>query len=122
MKKLDKDMLWAIIRLAISLPLVIVLSFLFIKYCLVRRSFGMGLHRRMLLIEQLYLGPRTGLSLVQVGNCYFLLAFQEGKVTLVKEFAELPDELDISGQNGIRKKWYELKDFKISLKKLVKPS
>lgn len=105
---MNEDMLWAVIRLAVSLPLVLALAYFTVKFGLARQSFVAGTQRRVRVVEQLSLGPRSGLSLVQVGQCYFLLAHQEGKVTLVKEFAELPDKLPFEQQDeksldGIRK-------------------
>jgi len=100
MNIMNEDMLWAVVRLAVSLPLVLALAYFTVKFGLARQSFVAGAQpRRVHLVEQLSLGPRSGLSLVQVGQCYFLLAHQEGKVTLVKEFAELPDKLPFERQD-----------------------
>ncbi len=93
---MDKELFWAAVRLVLSLPLVIVLAYLTIKYGLARRQWLFpGARRRMRVLEQLSLGPRTGLSLIQVGREYFLIAFHDGKITLVKEFTQLPEELPV---------------------------
>jgi len=49
----------------------------------------------MRLLEQVSLGPKCGLSLVQVGNKYILLAHQEGSMVVIKEMDEPPAELSI---------------------------
>lgn len=90
---MDEEMFWAVVRLLVSLPLVVALAYFTIKYGLARRSFIWGARRYMQVVEQISLGPRTGLSLVQVGREYFLIAFHEGRITLVKELDKLPEEL-----------------------------
>ncbi|MGQ9824829.1 MAG: flagellar biosynthetic protein FliO [Desulfotomaculales bacterium] len=94
---MDREIFWAVLRLAVALPLVLALAYLTVKYGMARsRLPTSGVRRRMRVVEQLPLGPRTGLSLVQVGGEYFLLAFHEGKVALLKEYGELPGELPAS--------------------------
>jgi len=83
----------AAVRLAISLPLVAALSYLAIKYGLGRRTVGVQKRRHMRVVEQVSLGPKVSLSLVQVGENYFLLAHQDGSTVLVKEMKEIPAEL-----------------------------
>lgn len=90
---MDEEILKAAVRLAISLPLVAALSYLAIKYGLGRRTVGGQKCRHMRVVEQVSLGPKVSLSLVQVGENYFLLAHQDGSTVLVKEMKEIPAEL-----------------------------
>ncbi|WP_051273082.1 flagellar biosynthetic protein FliO [Desulfotruncus alcoholivorax] len=92
---MDKEMIAALVRLVILLPVICALAYLTIKYGLgqVRRVSLTG-KKRMRLLEQVSLGPKSGLSLVQVGDKYLLLAHQEGSIIVVKEMDQLPDELE----------------------------
>lgn len=90
---MDHEMFWAIVRLVIFLPVVLVLAYFTVKYGLARHQWLFGTRRYMRVVEQLPFGPRAGLSLVQVGREYFLIGFYDGKITLLKEFATLPEEL-----------------------------
>lgn len=88
---MDAEIFKAALRMVISLPLVAALAYFAIKYGLGRRatvSFG---QRRMRLLEQAPLGHKASLSLVQAGNKYYLLAHQDGTVTVVKEMDALPE-------------------------------
>lgn len=90
---MDQEMFAAIVRLVIFLPVVAALAYFTVKYGLARRQGWFGARRYLRVVEQLPLGPRTGLSLVQVGKEYFLIGFHDGKLSLLKEFAQLPEEL-----------------------------
>lgn len=90
---MDDEMLRAIARLAVSLPLVAALAYFAIKYGLGRRSVGMYRRRYMRVVEQLPLGPKVLLSLVQVGDKYYLLAHQDGSTILLAEMDEMPAEI-----------------------------
>jgi flagellar biosynthetic protein FliO len=96
------EMIEASLRLLIVLPLVTAMAYFFIKYGLARRSRILSGARRMRLVEQLPIGPKTFITLVEVGGRYYLLAQHENGVTLVNELEELPgpvvleeNELDI---------------------------
>lgn len=85
--------LWgAFLRLLIALPLTLLLAYGALRFALPRR-FPLATGRRMRLVEQLPLGPKAGLWLVQVGDRYYLVAHQEGAVTVVREYEELPPAL-----------------------------
>lgn len=88
---MSSDLIWAVVRLLVALPLVLGLAYLVLKYGLARRYVITTGHRRMKLIEQLPLGPKTTLSLVGLGGRYYLLAHQENSISLVKELDELPE-------------------------------
>jgi flagellar protein FliO/FliZ len=109
---MDEEILRAVIRLAISLPLVAALAYLAVKYGLGRRTVGTGRQRHMKVVEQLALGPKVSLSLVQVGESYYLLAHQDGSTVLIKELQEIPAEIkgEHSGMpanvfSGLVNKW-----------------
>jgi len=85
------DLIWAVVRLLVALPLVLGMAYLILKYGLARRYATSPGGRRMKLVEQLPLGPKTVLSLVALGNRYYLLAHQDHTVQLIKELDELPE-------------------------------
>ena len=87
------DSLLALLRLLVALPLVLLLCFVVLRYLVPRTLSGFAAGRRMRVVEQLPLGPKTGMSLVRVGARYYLLAYHEGAVTVVKEMDELPEVL-----------------------------
>ncbi len=92
---MNHDLIWAAVRLLVALPLVLGLAYLVIKYGLARRYVVKPGTRHMKLVEQLPLGPKTGLSLVKLGGRYYLLAHQDHTVNLVKELDALPDPEDL---------------------------
>ncbi len=92
----DGDLFWAVVQLAVSLPLVAGLAYLAVRYGLGRRlAVNRGRHMRV--VEQVPLGPKAALTLVQVGRRYYLLAQQESGVTLLQEFDHLPEVLPFPG-------------------------
>ena len=88
---MDTDVLAALIRIIIMLPLVAALAYFLIKYGLARRSFMPGGKRRMRLVEQVPIGPKASVSLVEVGGRYILLAHSENGFCVIREMDELPD-------------------------------
>lgn len=95
---MSSDLVWAMVRMLVTLPLVLGLVYLVLKYGLARRYVTASGQRRMKLVEQLPLGPKSTLSLVTLGGVYYLLAHQDNSITLVKELGELPqlDEIKIA--------------------------
>ncbi|MEG6617319.1 flagellar biosynthetic protein FliO [Peptococcaceae bacterium 1198_IL3148] len=91
----NTEILFAFIRVIIALPLVLALAYVAIKYGLARRGLVKGQQggRRMRVVEQMPLGPKGLLSLVEVGDKYFLLAHAETGITVVKEYDTLPEPL-----------------------------
>ncbi|NMA51851.1 MAG: FliO/MopB family protein [Peptococcaceae bacterium] len=95
---MSSDLTQAVVRLLVSLPIVLALIYLVLKYGLARRYMVVKGNGRMKLLEQLPLGPKTTLSLVAFGGKYYLLAHQENTISLVKELDELPEpEKQITG-------------------------
>jgi len=93
---MDKDMLAALVRVVILLPLICGLAYLSIRFGFGRTKIPLahGSQKRMRLVEQVSLGPKCGLSLVQVGTRYMLFAHQEGNIILVREMEELPAAIE----------------------------
>lgn len=91
---MNEDLIWAVVRLLLALPLVLGLAYLVLKYGLAKRYATMPGNRRIKLVEQLPLGPKTVLSLVALGGRYYLLAHQDNSVSLIKELDELPEPED----------------------------
>jgi len=93
------ELYWALIKLLVSLPLVLALAYFFLKYVLGRGSyFSPAGTRRMKVLEQLTLGPKAALSLVEVGGRYYLIAHHEGGISLLQELEELPGVLEGTAQ------------------------
>lgn len=84
------DLFWTVVRLAVALPLVVLLAVVTVRWG-VRRTWGVGSGRRIRVIEQVPLGRLTSLALVAVGRRYYLLACQERGVTVVATFDTLPE-------------------------------
>lgn len=91
---MDQEMVKAFVRMAVALPLVVVLAYLAVRYGLARQPFVVARGRRMRVLEQVPLGPKAFLVLVQVGRTYYLLACCEGPVTVIKEMDAPPEELE----------------------------
>ncbi|MEW6697240.1 MAG: flagellar biosynthetic protein FliO [Bacillota bacterium] len=112
---MGSETLWLFIRLIIVLPLVLVLAYITIKYGLARsRGFTAGA-RHMRVVEHLPLGPKGGLTLVEIGGRYYLVAFQEDSITLIKEFDSLPEPIAVPGAGP-----GSVKDFKEVLSRQMK--
>jgi len=90
----DKEIYWEFFkRLAISLPLVLLLAYVVIRY-LGRKNLNYAGRRRMRVLEQLWLGAKAAIYLVEVGGNYFLIGQQEGGLFLLKELDERPALLE----------------------------
>lgn len=87
---MNGEIVGAALRLLIVLPLVTAMAYFFIKYGLARRSRVINGSRRMKIIEQLPIGPKTFLTLVEVGSKYLLLAQHEKGVVVVEQMDDLP--------------------------------
>ncbi|MDF9409311.1 flagellar biosynthetic protein FliO [Pelotomaculum isophthalicicum JI] len=87
---MSNDLIWAAVRVLVALPLVLLMAYLVLKYGLAKRYAATPGKNRMKLVEQLPLGPKTVLSLVGLGEKYYLLAHQDNSIQLIKELDELP--------------------------------
>ncbi len=101
---MDKELVMALVRILVLLPLICLLAYLSIRYGLGRnRNLALyGAGKRMRVIEQVSLGPKSGLSLVQVGNNYLLFAHQDSCIVLVKEMDQLPKEIETPSRQDIQ--------------------
>ena len=90
---MNTDLISAVIRIIITLPLIAALAYFLIKYGLSRKSLMAGGKRRMRLIEQIPLGPKTSLSMVEVGGRYILIGHSENGFYVIKEMEELPEPI-----------------------------
>lgn len=94
---MDNETLWLFIKLITLLPLILFLAYLTIKYGLSRAGGAAMGSKYMRRVDHLPLGPKTGLTLVEVGGRYYLVACQENQITLLKEFDSLPKPINTSG-------------------------
>ncbi|MFZ5650299.1 MAG: flagellar biosynthetic protein FliO [Bacillota bacterium] len=95
---MDMDILSAAIRMIIALPLVTALAYFLIKHGLGRRAAFPGGKRRMRLVEQVPIGPKTSISLVEVGGSYILLAHSDSGFHVIREMDELPEPVSSRDQ------------------------
>ncbi len=103
---MDKETLIALIRIIIILPIVAALAYFFIKYGLGRRVWANGRRQRMKVVDQLHLGPKTALSLVEIDGKYILISHSENSSSLIKELDRLPEAIE---QPELRKiEWQSL--------------
>jgi flagellar protein FliO/FliZ len=94
---MDKETLWLFIKVITLLPLILVMAYLTIKYGLSRTGGAAMGSKYMRRVDHLPLGPKAGLTLVEVGGRYYLVAFQENHITLLKEFDSLPEQINTTG-------------------------
>lgn len=86
------DVLEMLVRLMVALPVVLLLAYFALKFGMSRRHFSVKGTGCLKLVEQLPLGPKTFLSMVKVGEKYFLIAHHDGGVKLIKELDNLPQK------------------------------
>ncbi|MFZ5648347.1 MAG: flagellar biosynthetic protein FliO [Bacillota bacterium] len=98
---MDKDFLSAAIRIIIALPLVTALAYFLIKYGLARRAVFPGGKRCMRLVEQIPIGPKTTISLVEVGGSYILLAHSDNGFYVIREMDQLPEPVSVQSQEMV---------------------
>ncbi|MDD4334568.1 MAG: flagellar biosynthetic protein FliO [Desulfotomaculaceae bacterium] len=108
---MNSDLVWAMVRMLVTLPIVLGLIYLVLKYGLARRYVTTNGQRRMKLVEQLPLGPKSALSLVTLGGVYYLLAHQENSVSLVKELGKLPEMDELKVADVVELKPHSIKDY-----------
>ena len=86
---MDIDFITAVLRLAIFLPLVILLAYVSLKYGLgkVQKNSASS---HMQVVDRVSLGPKAGLLVVKVAEEYFLLAVSEQQIQIIKELPGYP--------------------------------
>lgn len=80
---MDWDVWKALIRIVISLPIVVILIYLLIRYGLARnynRKQG-----NLQIIGQVFLNPKTAVSIIKVADEYYLIGSSEKDITLLKQ-------------------------------------
>ncbi len=99
------DIAGAVLRMAIVLPLVLLVAYLSIKYGFMQNNrFFSGGNIRIL--EQVSLGHKAKICIVRVGEQYYLMGCSEQQVTLLKELDDY-QEMPKTHQN-IKNPWQEL--------------
>lgn len=85
----------ALLRIIITLPFVLLLAFLFIKYVVVRKksSFGQGY---LQVIEQIGVGNRANLIIVRIGEEYYLFGVTEQRIELLLKLDDYSPKTDLS--------------------------
>lgn len=86
---MGNEFISAILRLAIFLPLVILLAYVSLKYGLGRVQRN-SVSSHMQVVDRVPLGPKASLLVVKVAEEYFLLAVSEQKIQLIKELPDYP--------------------------------
>ncbi len=84
------EVLELFIRLLIVLPIILILMFLVFKFGISRKLAGTDGVKRMRLVEHLPLGTKSVLSIVEVGEKYYLIAHNDRGFELIKELDEIP--------------------------------
>ncbi|MFZ5898499.1 MAG: FliO/MopB family protein [Bacillota bacterium] len=88
------DLLGAVLRLVVALPLTVLLIYICFRFLAVTGPAAWTGRRRMQVVEQLPLGGKSRISLVRVGDVYYLLGHGEDGTTLLKEFQDLPEAFE----------------------------
>ncbi|NLW07568.1 MAG: flagellar biosynthetic protein FliO [Clostridia bacterium] len=89
---MEQDMLMALLRLAIFLPLVLALAYLTVRYGLGRAMLTKTAtgNRQLEIVERLPLSNKAGLAVVRCGERYFLIGLGEGPPGLLTELPDYP--------------------------------
>jgi flagellar protein FliO/FliZ len=86
---LDWELISAIVRLIIFLPLVLLLA-----YYVVKRGWGSRYYRypnsQMQIVDRIFIGPKQCLSVVKLLDRFYLVAVSEQQIQLLKELADYP--------------------------------
>ncbi len=112
---MDKELVAALIRIVILLPVVCGLAYLTVRFGLGRSKYlaAFGNGRRMQVLEQVSMGAKCGLTLVRVGNRYLLFAHRENCIILVSDTEQPPEEIEtaikgsVSGVNNARREKFD---------------
>jgi flagellar protein FliO/FliZ len=92
-----------VIKIVVTLVFILSLAYLSIRFGLSKIYTPSGQTSYMKIIEQLYLGPKTLLILVQVGEEYFLLTSSNGQIGGMKNLAGRPETLKYNLSDDERK-------------------
>ncbi|MGO0121706.1 flagellar biosynthetic protein FliO [Desulfothermobacter acidiphilus] len=82
---MSKEIWWALVKLIVFLPLVLGLIYLTLRYGWGHRFLPGRRGQYLEVVEQIPLGPKAVLTLVRVGDRYYLIGHGEGAVNLLRE-------------------------------------
>ncbi|GAW92929.1 flagellar biosynthetic protein FliO [Calderihabitans maritimus] len=86
---MGSDFFGALVRLVISLPLVLLMMYLVLRYGLGRpRLSAQG--KSLELVDQIMLSPKVVVSVVRVADKFLIIATGEGNVTVLGELEDYP--------------------------------
>ena len=111
---MDWDFAWAVLRLVVLLPLVLVLAYMAVKFGVGRLVYSSHPGTPgMQVLDRLPLGAKSSLIVVKVADRYFLLAHHEKTTGLIQELEDYPDfqrrSSTMSGlENGVAKLWMRI--------------
>lgn len=95
----------AVLRIIVSLPIVILLAYLVIKYGVAKnysRSRG-----NLQLLEQVVLSPKASISIIKAGEEFLLISATEQEVKVIKQLESYklsePHELQLNLHDTIRR-------------------
>ena len=85
------EVLWAFIRLILSLPLVLLAIYFSLRFLWGKGNAIPGSKNRKLeVLERVALTPKSGLAVVRCGEKYLLLGLGEGAPVLLTEIPDYP--------------------------------
>ena len=90
----DGEFFLSILKLIITLVFILCLAYVSIRFGLSRIYKPSVRTSYMKVVEQLYLGPKTLLILVMVGEEYFLLTSSNGQISGLEKLAGKPETLE----------------------------
>ncbi|NLO89015.1 MAG: flagellar biosynthetic protein FliO [Clostridia bacterium] len=88
---MEWNLIFALLRIFILLPIVLFFIYIFIRYGLGRIVNPMGQGYAMSVVDRLPVGPKSSLLVVRVAGKYYLIAQNEGSTTLLKELDSYPE-------------------------------
>ncbi|HBT47770.1 MAG TPA: flagellar biosynthetic protein FliO [Peptococcaceae bacterium] len=104
---MDRELIAALFRLFLFLPLVLALAYVTVRYGLGRAGALAGGTGGMKIVARLPVGPKAALLVVRCGRRYFLIGVGEGPPALL---AELPDYTEGEAGEALEEKetsWWE---------------
>ena len=87
---MDRQFFWALLQLAVFLPLVLAGAYLVTRYAVAWRFRWPRTGSYLEVVEQVIVGPRAGLYVVRLGTRYCLFALSESGLSLVRELPDYP--------------------------------
>lgn len=85
---MDRELVLALVRLAVFLPLVLVLAYITVRFGLGRVTGLAAGAGHLQVLERVQLSNKTGLAIIRCGDRFFLVGLGDGPPALL---AELPD-------------------------------